>query len=849
MKNANKILLGLLVIASCKGRDKADLGQAQRGLDLPSASNDDPPPPEEEDRPDDGRDESGGTGTAMALEEGKMGKKDSDRAEGQYKMKKSNEDPQLERQQAIEQAQNAGILGSDGEMQGGFGFGKSGMGPGGGGSGWGAIGSGRYGTIGHGSGSGSGYGVGSGRGGMRGRSAGGGGGGGGDSEDAVRSWFPETFLFEPLVVTDDAGNATVPVRVPDRLTSWRVLALAHSREGAQGGATTQFIGTLPTYIDLVVPKFLVIGDEVRLPIQMINTTEAAVTSQLSLDVKNGTLVGGGGTKTVPAQSGIVEYATLKAEKAGTITVFGGLAGSDAVQRTIEVRPSGRPETVTRTGTLAEPRTLTIEGPADSDPATDRVRLLVYPGALSLLRAELGVSTLRSGVAEDAYALLLAGKAEKLLGALGDKADPEAIRTLSIITAQRAIRAGRNLDVERATLLVEATLAHPQNPVLARLGERAAAFLAKSQRPDGTFSGETGWTLQRVLVATADATRAVASSKLTTQERQRAQGVAMRAAAAFERNSEQVQDAFTAAAILASGSAKGAFADKLRERVRTGLKADTDGSMYLDVPQGVVRADGSIPSRVEATALAVLALQGDPKAPMGDLGATLLGSYSPERGWGDGRANLSCMQAVVELFKTPVPAGVKISLLMDGVAVTEGTLDREALREVLALEAPAPATGLAGSHVWKIVAEPAVPGLGYSLALKGYVPWKKQTTEQGLEMEVTRTDTAQVGKMVELTITATAPSGNEVKIVQSLPAGVQVDTPSLDALVEAGTISKFEAAEGKLEMTMPPLDPGQHYQFKYKAIPTLAGTLRSAASTISMGATKFSVQPMQWIVKP
>jgi len=54
---------------------------------LPGAQ-DDPPPPEEEDKPDDGQDESGGTGTAMALEEGKMGKKDSDRAEGQYKMRK-----------------------------------------------------------------------------------------------------------------------------------------------------------------------------------------------------------------------------------------------------------------------------------------------------------------------------------------------------------------------------------------------------------------------------------------------------------------------------------------------------------------------------------------------------------------------------------------------------------------------------------------------------------------------------------------------------------------------------------------------------------------------------------------
>jgi hypothetical protein len=169
-----------------------------------TTSIEDPPPPEIEEEEEDGEDESGGTGTAMMLEEGKMGKKDSDRAEGQYKMKKNADQEQLARQQAIEQARTAGVLGSaalvqggtfasitgtgdissgfddidiqggllgnePGEMAGGFGFGRSGFGPGGGGTGWGTIGTGRYGTIGHGSGTGSGYGVGSGRGGMRGR--------------------------------------------------------------------------------------------------------------------------------------------------------------------------------------------------------------------------------------------------------------------------------------------------------------------------------------------------------------------------------------------------------------------------------------------------------------------------------------------------------------------------------------------------------------------------------------------------------------------------------------------------------------------------------------------------------
>jgi pSer/pThr/pTyr-binding forkhead associated (FHA) protein len=161
---------------------------------------------EEDELEEDADDESGGTGTAMALDEGKMGKEDSQRDVGRYAMKDEGADPQLAREQAMDQAREAGflaafnaqqggafasltgtgdfssglddvnvyggLLGDEvGEMQGGFGFGRSGFGPGGGGTGWGTIGTGRYGTIGHGSGTGSGYGAGAGRGGMRGRTA------------------------------------------------------------------------------------------------------------------------------------------------------------------------------------------------------------------------------------------------------------------------------------------------------------------------------------------------------------------------------------------------------------------------------------------------------------------------------------------------------------------------------------------------------------------------------------------------------------------------------------------------------------------------------------------------------
>jgi hypothetical protein len=141
---------------------------------------------------DDGNDQGGGSGAAMALESGKMGSNDSQRVAGQFAMKKTSEDPQLAREEAKEEARKAGILGDIalaqgaaftsmtsageissgfddhdvygglegtevGEMNGGFGNGRWGFGPGGGGKNWGTIGTGDYGLIGHAGGRGDGY--------------------------------------------------------------------------------------------------------------------------------------------------------------------------------------------------------------------------------------------------------------------------------------------------------------------------------------------------------------------------------------------------------------------------------------------------------------------------------------------------------------------------------------------------------------------------------------------------------------------------------------------------------------------------------------------------------------------
>ena len=731
--------------------------------------------------------ESGGAGAAMALDEGKMGKKDSDRAEGQYKLKKQEAVNGAASAQNMLEKKKPSDKGKDAD-------GKSDE---------------------------------------------------ANAEAAPRAWFPETFLFEPLVVTDDHGNATVPVKVPDRLTTWRVLALAHGRNGAQGGAVTSFLGTLPAYVDPIVPKVLIVGDALRLPIQLVNTTDKPIAGALTTEATNATVTGANGPRTLPAQGNLVDFAQLVANHPGPAQLKVALGGTDAVVRAIDVRPAGKRVMTTRGGTLAAPRTLSIVGPAGADPQTDRVHLTAFPGALALLRAELGVSTLRRGVADDAYALLLAGKATELLAALGDKPDPEALRTLSLLTAQRAIRDARTLDETSAAVLAEAAAAHAQNPVIARLAERAAAYLQQHQKPDGTFGGGNGWTLQRVLVATAEAARAATAAHATPEQQQRGRQVLVRAQGAFERNLGRVDDAYTAAAILASGAVSGPVADKLAAIVLAAVQTGDDGAKFIEPPAHRVRVDGSEPTRAECTALAVLGLAGRANAPLADLGATLLGTYALDSGWGDGRANLAAMRAVLELFKAPLPDKITITVTMDGKPVADGVLTKDRIREVLSLDAAAP--GAAGPHAWKVIAEPAVPGLGFSLALESYVPWPREQP-MGLELAIGTRGSAAVGKPYELALAAVAPANTPMHVTLALPAGVQSDQPSLEALVSAGTISRFTTADGKVEMWANGLAPGQTFAAKLRVIPTLAGKLHSPPSILEVAGGMFVVPPVVWEIK-
>jgi hypothetical protein len=384
------------------------------------------------------------------------------------------------------------------------------------------------------------------------------------------------------------------------------------------------------------------------------------------------------------------------------------------------------------------------------------------------------------------------------------------------------------DAAVASRLVVGAASLPDNTVASRLTDRLFAMIAEGQRPDGTFGGAMGesWSLQRLLVATAESVRAlkeaaalpVSDPQVAQRRKQMADRARLLASGAVERNLGRVNDPYTASALLSAGLVSGASADTLRGLVTAGLVEQDDGSLLAAVPEGVVRGDGLRPSPLMATSLAILALEaGGPADTLADLGASVVGGWQPGLGWGDAETDMLCLRAVLALFRDPPPAEVTLRLTRDGEVVESRTLRKADLDEVVLLSTPA--GDVRGAHTWTVEATPPVAGLGFAFHLDGYVPWASQARSDGIELQAALPGDLRVGQPAVVSLTIAAPAGRALKVVHALPAGV-VGEAGL------GAIPGLTVKEGRVEVEIGGLSPGEVWKGSYTVVPTLGGSLWS-----------------------
>jgi len=121
----------------------------------------------------------------------------------------------------------------------------------------------------------------------------GGGGGGpfqlGGQPGYVRDNYKFTALWSPFVTTDNSGNASVTVTLPDNATTWQLEGRAVTADTRVGQGTTDLLATLPLLIRPVAPRFLVAGDQVQLAGVINNNSGYDQTAQVSLTATGVTL--------------------------------------------------------------------------------------------------------------------------------------------------------------------------------------------------------------------------------------------------------------------------------------------------------------------------------------------------------------------------------------------------------------------------------------------------------------------------------------------------------------------------------------------------------------------------------
>lgn len=119
--------------------------------------------------------------------------------------------------------------------------------------------------------------------------SGGGKGGGEFGVMQIREQFLDTAYWNASVETGSGGEATLSVKLPDNLTTWRMDARAVTGDTRVGQTTNDIVSTLPLLVLPQTPRFFIGGDVAQVGAAVHNNTDQALSVQVRLDAEGGDL--------------------------------------------------------------------------------------------------------------------------------------------------------------------------------------------------------------------------------------------------------------------------------------------------------------------------------------------------------------------------------------------------------------------------------------------------------------------------------------------------------------------------------------------------------------------------------
>ncbi|EAY30737.1 alpha-2-macroglobulin family protein [Microscilla marina] len=205
--------------------------------------------------------------------------------------------------------------------------------------------------------------------------------------NVVRTDFRNTIYWNPEVITDKTGKATLTFWNNDALTSFRIIAEGVGVNQKLGRAEHTYFTKLPFELTAKIPMYFTVNDEISIPVYLTNNTDRPIVGKLVVQTPDAIRFNSTGvtTEVLPYTTRTVYLSgvtmrTLKAKENNQLRIrFANKRYPESVSETIEVFAKGFPVAQSFGGN-AQNNTFKVNIPEVVN-STFKVELSAYPNAL------------------------------------------------------------------------------------------------------------------------------------------------------------------------------------------------------------------------------------------------------------------------------------------------------------------------------------------------------------------------------------------------------------------------------------------------------------------------------------
>lgn len=105
-------------------------------------------------------------------------------------------------------------------------------------------------------------------------------------EENIRQNMDETAFFYPSLTTDKEGNVTIAFTLPETLTSWRFMGLAHTKDMRIGTLEGEAVAQKEVMTQPYMPRFVRVGDKAVIAAKVFNTGNANATGTVRIELSD-----------------------------------------------------------------------------------------------------------------------------------------------------------------------------------------------------------------------------------------------------------------------------------------------------------------------------------------------------------------------------------------------------------------------------------------------------------------------------------------------------------------------------------------------------------------------------------